>query len=307
MLRFRKKRKAEDEPEETVAAPQIGKGGAMLETVRTGLNAQWFVSKRYSVLKELEGPEEKKGVIDDRSRERAIASILGSLEGAAETFSAENDQEGLKDTAELFLVAYTKMGDPALLDRYADVCTEAGMTEEESTGKLLEAADGSNQIDIAVTLYAKAKATDKLIGAGNKALNLYLGANDLNMDSRSRLFHYVVEAYKTADDKDALVQAGDKALKNQMDGQHLSREEGWILDAQEAYQAADNKAKLSKLADQYVNLYFKEGLEVWLDKAIVAYEAAEVDSSARLSGLADKLEEKGQAGMADTLRRKAGQ
>ena len=305
MLRFRKKRKEENESEETVAAPQAGTGGAMLETVRTGLNAQGFVSKRYSVLKELEGAEQKKGVIDDRSRERAVASILDSLEGAAEAFSAENDQEGLKDTAELFLTAYTKMGDPALLDRYTNVCAEAGMTEEESTKKLLEAADGSNQIDIAVTLYAKVKATDKLIGAGNKALNLYLEANEMDMNSRSRLFDYVVEAYKTADDKDALIQAGDKALESQIEGRRLSREEEWILDAQKAYQAADDKAKLSKLADQYVNLYFKEGLEVWLDKAIVAYEQAEVDSSARLSGLADKLEEKGQAGMADTLRRKA--
>lgn len=307
MLRFRKKRKEEDKPEETTTTPQTGKGGSMLETVRTGLNSQWFRVQKYSILKELEGAEQKKGIINDSSKERAIASILDSLEGAAETFSAEKDQEGLKDAAELFLTAYTKIGDPALLDRYTDVCAEAGMTEEESVEKLLEAADGSKQIDIAVTLYAKVNATDKLIGAGNRALNLYLEANEIDLNSRGRLFDYVVEAYKTADDKDALIQAGDKALKSQIEGQRLSREDGWILDAQKAYKAADDKAKLSKLADQYVNLYFKEGLDVWLDKAMVAYEEAEVDSSARLNGLADKLEKKGQAGMADTLRRKAGQ
>lgn len=306
MLRFRKKRKEENESEKAVAAPQAGTGRAMLETVKTGLNSQWFVSKKYSVLKELEGAEQQKGVIDDRSRERAIASILGSLEGALETFSAENDQEGLKDTAGLFLTAYTKIGDPALLDRYTSVCIKVGITEEERAEKILVAADEAGQIDIAVTLYARAKARERLLGAGNKALNLYLGDNDLDMDSRSRLFDYVVKAYEAAYDKDALVQAGDQALKSQIDSQRLSREEGWIFDAQKAYQAADDKKKLSKLADQYVNLYFKEGLDIWLDKAIVAYEEAEVDSSDRLNGLADKLEEKGQAGMADTLRRKAG-
>ena len=307
MFRFRKKRGEEDEPEKTSKSARTGKGNSMLETVRTGLNSQWFRSQRYSILKEFEGAERKRGVIDDRSKERATASILGSLEGAVEIFSNENDQEGLRSTAELFLTAYTKMGDPELLDRHAEICAKAGMAEEEITGKLVEVADGANQIDIAVTLYARAGATEKLMGMGNRALSLYLETSEMDMNSRSRLFDYIVEAYKTANDKDALIQAGDKALKNQIEGRRLSRDEEWVLDAQKAYQAADDKAKLAKLADQYVNLYLKEGLEIWLDKAIVAYEEAEIDSSARLIDLAAKVEGKGRSGMADTMRRKAGQ
>lgn len=307
MFRFRKKRRKEDEPEKTSTSGRIRRGRSMLETVRTGLNSQWFRSQKFSILKELEGTERKRGVLDDTSKERAIASILGSLEGAAELFSNENDREGLNSSAELFLTAYTKIGDSKLLDRYAEVCTKAGMTEEEISGRLVETADGANQIDIAVTLYSKAGATEKLVGAGNRALSLYLEASEMDMNSRSKLFNYVVEAYKTANDKDALIQAGDKALKSQIDGRRLSREKDWVLDAQKAYQAAGDKAKLAKLADQYVNLYLKEGLETWLDKAVVAYEEAEVDFSARLSKLADKVEERGRSGMADTMRRKAGQ
>ena len=55
-----------------------------------------------------------------------------------------------------------------------------------------------------------------------------------------------------------------------------------------------------------MNLYLKERLESWLDKAIVVYEEAGVDSSARLCDLADKIEARGRAGIADTMRRKAG-
>lgn len=306
MLRFRRKRKGESEPEETVESAQGGKGQSMLETVRTGLNSQWFRAQRYSVLKELEGAAQKKGVLDDTSRERAIASILGSLEGATETFSSENDQDGLKDAAELFLTAYTKIGTPALLDRYVDVCAETGMTEEEINAALVEAGDGANQTDIAVTIYEKAKATEKLVEAGDKALNLYLEPNDMDMNTRSRLFDYVVEAYKASDNRDALIEAGDRALESQIKARRISHEEDWVLDAQKAYEAVDDKGKLSKLADQYVNLYLKEKLETWLDKAIVVYEEAGVDSSARLCSLADKIEERGRAGMADTMRRKAG-
>ncbi|MFC1717260.1 hypothetical protein ACFL6S_26605 [Candidatus Poribacteria bacterium] len=306
MFRFRKKRGEEGEPGEKSVSGRGGKGKSMLERVKTGLNSQWFRSQKYSVLKELEGTEQKRGVLDDSSKERAIASILGSLEGAAEAFSNENDQEGLRDAAELFLTAYTKTGNAGLLDRHADVCAKAGITEEEIIGKLVEAADAANQIDIIVTLYARAGATEKLVGAGNRGLSLYLEASDIDMNSRSRLFDYVVEAYKTANDKDTLIQAGDKALKSQMEGRRLSREKDWVLDAQKAYHAAGDKDKLAKLADQYVNLYFKEGLETWLDKAIAAYEEAEVDSTARLSSLADKVEEKGRSGMADTMRRKVG-
>ncbi len=306
MFRFRKKRREEDESEEQSTSVRGGKGKSLLERVRTGRNAQWFRSQKHSVLKELEGTQQKRGVLDDSSKERAVVSILGSLEGAAEAFLSENDQEGLRDAAELFLTAYTKTGNAGLLDRHADVCAKSGMTEEEIIGKLVEAADGANQIDIIVTLYAKAGATENLRIAGNRGLNLYLEVNDIDMNSRSRLFDYVVEAYKAANDKDALIQAGDKALKNQMEARRLSREKDWVLDAHKAYRAADDKAKLSKLADQYVNLYLKEGLETWLDKAIVAYEEADIDSSARLSNLADKIEERGRAGMADTMRRKAG-
>ncbi len=307
MFRFRRKRGKDDESSEEIGSSgDSKKGKAMLQTVMTGLNSQWFRPKNFSILKELDGGGQKRGVIDDTSRERAVISILGTLEGAAEMFAAQDDQEGLKEAADLFLMAYTKMGDPALLDRYVDVCEKIGMAGEEITGKLVETADGANQIDIAVTLYSKVKATKKLTEAGNRALSLYLEANDMDMESRSRLFHYVVEAYKAAGDEELLIQAGDKALKNQIDGRRISRDEDWVLDAQKAYEASGDKGKLTKLADQYVNLYLKEGLEVWLDKAIVVYELAEVDVSAKLGNLADKVEERGRSGMADTMRRKVG-
>lgn len=309
MLRFRKKKREEqddDSSKETRSSGDSGKGEAMFQTVRTGLNSQWFSPKKYSILKELEGGDQKRGVIADTSRDRAIASILASLEGATELFATEDDQDGLKNAADLFLTAFTKIGDPALLDRYAEVCAKAGMSEDEVTERLLETAGGASQIDIAVTLYSKAGDSEKLTGVGNKALNVYLEADEMDMASRSRLFHYVVEAYRAAGDQELLIQAGDKALKNQIDSRRLSREKDWVFDAQEAYEAAGDKGKLSKLADQCVNLYLKERLETWLDKAIVVYEKAGVDSAARLGMLADKVEEKGQAAMADTMRRKAG-
>ena len=307
MFRFRKKRGEDDESSKEISASGGSKKGkTMLKTVTAGLDSQWFRPKKFSILKELDGVGQKRGVIDDSSRERAIASILGSLEGATEMFASENDQEGLKEAADLFLMAYAKMGDPALLDRYVDVCAKAGCSETEVTKNLMETADEAGQIDIAVTLYSKAKATEKLTGAGNRALSLYLEASDMDMESRSRLFHYVVEAYKAAGNEELLIQAGDKALKNQIDGRRLSREEDWVLDAQEAYEAAGDKGKLAKFADQYVNIYLKEGLEIWLDKAIVVYELAEVDVPAKLGNLADKIEERGRSGMADTMRRKVG-
>ena len=302
MFRFRRKRGEEDQPER---GPSGRSGKEMLETVRVGLNSQWFRT-RYAILKEFETTGQTGGVIDDRSKERAIASILGSLERAAEIFAANNDQEGLRAAADLFLMAYMKIGRSALLDSYMDVCAKAGMVEEEITGKIVEAADRANQIDIAVTLYSKAGAKEKLIGAGHRALSLYLEADEMDMNSRSRLFDYVVEAYRSADDKESLNQAGDKALKSQIEGRCLSRDKEWVLDAQKAYEAAGDKGKLTALGNQYVNLYLKEGLETWLDKAIVVYKTAEVDFASRLGKLADRVEEKGRSGMADTMRRKAG-
>ncbi len=304
MFRFRRKRGEEGEPGKGSKFARAGRGRAMLETVRTGLNSQWFRSSRYSILKEFEGADQRKGLIEDKSRERAIASILGSLGRAIDTFTADKDQEGLKDAADLLLMAYTKLGDSTLVDKYTDVCAEAGMTEEEITERLLEAADGSNQIDIAITLYSKAGVKERLIGAGNRALGLYLESDDMDVNVRSRLFDYVVEAYRCAGDKEFLIQAGDKALKSQIEGRRLSREKEWVLDAQKAYEAAEDKARLARLADQYVNLYLKEGLETWLDKAIVVYEEAEEDYASKFRRLADRVEEKGRSGIADTLRRK---
>ena len=309
MFRFRKKREKNDESnEQTGASGGSKRGKSMLNTVTTGLNSQWFRPKKTTILKELEGGDQKRGVVedDDRGKNRAIASILGSLAEAAEIFTAEDDQEGLKEAADLFLMAYFKIGDPALLDRYVDVCANVGMGEKEIAEKLVESADGASQIDVAITLYSKAKATEKLAEAGSRALRLYLEASDMDMKARSRLFHYAVEAYKAAGKTELLIQAGDKALKNQIDGRRLSRDEDFVLDAQEAYEAAGDKGKLAKFADQYVNLYLKEGLEVWLDKAIVVYELAGVDVPAKLGNLADKIEERGRAGMADTMRRKVG-
>lgn len=314
MFRFRKKRKnkeeeesvevEETEPQEATAS-RGGKGHSLLETVRTGLNSQWFRGKKYSILKELEGGDQKKGVIDDTSRERAIGSILGSLERAVETFSAGDDQEGLRDCAAYFLDAYAKIGDTALLERYVEVCSQSGMEETEIKLKLVEAADKAGQFDVIVTLYTRAAAREKLIDAGHRALNVYLEVSEIDMTSRTRLFHYVVEAYKSANDIESLILAGDRSLKYQIDGLRISREKDWLLDAQMAYKAAQDNDKLTKLANQYVNLYLKEGLETWLDKAIVVYEDAGVDPAAKLRNLADKLEERGRTGMADTMRRKA--
>lgn len=306
MFRFRKKRGEEEgKPTKKGALSRFGGGKSMIKTVTTGLNSQWFRPSRISILKEFEGAAQKRGVVDDSSKQRAISSVLGSLEGAIKAFTDDDDQEGLKEAAYLCVTAYTKIGRPALLDTYIEVCVKAGIPEEDRIQKLIDEADKSRQIDIMVTLYHKAGDKEKLKGAGNRALNLYLDANELDMKSRTRLFDYVVEAYKSADDSEALIQAGNKALKNQIDGQRLGRDKEWIFDAQKAYEAADAKDELAKLGNQYVNLYLKEGLETWLDKAIVVYEQGGVDFTAKLNNLADKVEEKGRAGMADTMRRKA--
>ena len=90
-----------------------------------------------------------------------------------------------------------------------------------------------------------------------------------------------------------------------MEGRRLGRTKDWVFDAQKAYEAADAKKELASMGNQYVNLYLKEGLETWLNKAILVYKKAEVDFVAKFENLADRLEEKGRAGMADTMRRKA--
>ena len=308
MFRFRKKRgeEEEDKSKKKGALSRFGGGGkAMLKTVTAGLNSQWFRPTRISILKEFEGVVQKRGVIDDSSKQRAIGSVLGSLEGAIKAFTDDDDQEGLKEAAYLCVRAYTKIGRPALLDTYMEVCVKADIPEEDRIQKLVDAADKSRQIDIMVTLYHKAGDKEKLKGAGNRALNLYLDANELDMKSRTRLFDYVVEAYKSADDREALIEAGNKALRAQVNGRRLGRDKEWIFDAQKAYEAVDAKDELAKLGNQYVNLYLKEGLETWLDKAIVVYNQGGVDFAAKLNNLADKVEEKGRAGMADTMRRKA--
>ena len=92
----------------------------MLKNVKAGLNSQWFRSK-YTILKEFEGGGHKRGIIDDSSKQRAIGSILGSLDGAIEAFSADNDAGGLKEAAALALKAYVKIGNPRLLDTYTEV------------------------------------------------------------------------------------------------------------------------------------------------------------------------------------------
>jgi len=310
MFRFRRKHSDEgdkDEAEKKSSSSKSGGGSgkAMLKNVQTGLNSQWFRSK-YAILKEFEGTGQARGVIDDTSKQRAIASTLGSLDGAIEAFTADDDRDGLKETADLALTAYVKIGNPTILDTYTEVCTKVGMSEEEITEKILEAADASKQIDIAVNLYSRAGAKEKLIGVGNKALSLYLEASELDAKSRSRLFDYVVMAYGSADDKESLLQAGDKALKNQIENRRLPRDKESVLDAQLAYEKCGHKDKLTSLGNQYVNLYLKEGLEMWLDKAITVYEKAEIDVASKLGNLADKVEEKGRSGMADTMRRKAG-
>ena len=306
MFRFRRKHGEEEEkPKKKGTLSRFSGGKAMVRTVKAGLNSQWFRPTKFSILKEFEGQTQKKGIIDDSSKQRAIGSVLGSLEGAIEAFSAEDDMEGLKESADLCLDAYTKIGNPAILEKYSAVCVKADISEEESIQKIIEKADKSRQIDIAVTLYAKSGDKDKLTGVGDRALNLYLETNELNMESRSRLFDYIVEAYKAAGNKEALIEAGNKALKSQVDGRRLGRTKDWVFDAQKAYEAAEAQKELSSLGNQYVNLYLKEGLETWLDKAIVVYKQGGVDYAAKLENLADRVEEKGRAGMADTMRRKA--
>ena len=308
MFKFWRKRGNEgnkNESKEKRSSGKPGSGKTMLKNVKAGLNSQWFRSK-YAILKEFEEGEQKRGVLDDSSKQRAIGSILRSLDDAIEAFSADNDEEGLKEAADLALKAYVKIGNPTLLDTYTEVCTKAGISEEEITRKFLETADASKQIDIAVNLYSKTGNKEKLTRLGNRALSLYLEISELDIKSRSRLFDYVIEAYRSADDIESLTQAGDKALKNQIENRRLSRDKESVLDAQKAYEAVDNKGKLASLGNQYVNLYLKEGLESWLDKAIVVYEKADVDVASKLGNLADKVEEKGRAGMADTMRRKVG-
>jgi hypothetical protein len=275
-----------------------------LESVRAGLNSSWFRT-RYAILKEFEEVSKSRGLIDDKSKERAIASILGSLEGAIDAFETDNDQEGLKDAADMALMSYIKIGKINIIDTFIDVCKKVGMTDEEISQKLKETADKSNQIDIMVNLYSKAGDRDGLIESGNKALGLYLEVTDLGMESRSRLFDYVIKAYKAADDKESLIQAGDKALKDQIEEKRLSRDKDWILDAQKAYEAAEDKDGLTKLGNQYLNLYLREGLDTWLNKAIDVYKKAEVDFVSKLNNLAEKLEEKGHAEISAILRSKA--
>lgn len=307
-MRWFKKRKVEEEEEQKEEQKRTrgGSGKALLERAKAGLDSQWFRSPKFSILKEFEWTAQSSGVIADKSRERAVASTFGSLEGAIEAFAADNDEGGLKQAADMTLTAYVRTGNPTVLDMYVGVCEKTGMTQEEINERMLEAADKSRQIDVAVTLYSRAGDKSKLIGAGNRAMSLYLEADDLDAKARSRLFEYVVEAYKSADDKESLTQAGDKALKSQIEGRRLSHEKDWVLDAQKAYEAAEDEKRLAALGNQYVNLYLKEGLEVWLDKAIVAYEKGGVDFASKLGDLADRVEEKGRSGMADTMRRKAG-
>lgn len=280
-------------------------GKSMLENVRTGLNSQWFQSSKHHLLKELEMTERIKGVVDDRTKERAIASTLNSLEGAIEAFSADSDQESLKEAANLTLLAYIKVGKESLLDMYMDVCAKAGMTKEEINEKLITVASNISHIDIAVNLYTKAEDKGKLLAIGNKSLNLYLESKEMDAKSKSRLFDYVVKAYKEAGDKEALIQAGEKALKYQIESQYFSHDKDWVLDAQKAYEAAGDKSDLAKLGDQYINLYLKEGLEVWLDKAVTVYKESEIDYVSRLNNIADRIAEKGAAEIADIIRQKA--
>lgn len=278
-------------------------GKDLLERANAGLNSEWFRIQKYSIIKELEGADKTKSIIDDKSKENVISSIIDSLESAYELFNADNDTEGLIHTANMFLTAYLKIGNPSLLDRYLEICQRAGISQEEITKRLILSADECNHVDLAVLLYIKASAKDKLIEFGNKALNLYLESKDIDMKTKSRLFDYIIEAYKSANNKDLLISAGDKALKYQIEGRYLIRDKDFILDAQKAYEAAENKPKLAELGDQYVNLYLKEGLEIWLDKSVDVYKKADVDYIAKFNNLADKITERGHAEVADTLRR----
>ncbi len=300
MLWFRKRKEEKGEVSKEHTSSRHVK--SLLETARAGLNSQWFESSKRSILKELETTDSKRGIVDDKTKERAVTSILNSLEGAVEAITVDGDQESLKEASDLLLTAYVKIGKPGLLDTYMDVCVKAGMTKDEINEKLTTTANSAGHIDIAINLYAKAEDKERLILAGNKALNLYLEEKGMDIKSRGRLFEYVVKAYKMADARESLIQAGEKVLKEQVESHHFSHDKDWVFDAQKAYEAADDKESLAKLGDQYVNLYLKEGLEIWLDKGVAVYKESETDYASKLGKLADRLVEKGHSEMADTIR-----
>jgi len=302
MLRFWKKH--EDEGKEHKKHFIIKSGRDLLKDAETGLNSEWFKTQRYSVLKELEGVDKTKSIIDDKGRDSVIASVLDLLEKAYESLTTEGDQEGLRLVADTFLIAYVKMGKSVILDRYMEISEKIRMTKDEITEKLISAGNISNHVDLAVKLYSRAESKDKLVDIGNKALSIYLGSKEMDMDTKSKLFDYVVEAYKSADDMEKLIDAGDKALKIELESRQFLRDKGWVLDAQKAYESANDKGKLAQIGDQYVNLYLKEGIEIWLDKAITVYKESEIDFVGKFKNLADKIEAKGHVEIADTFRRK---
>jgi hypothetical protein len=302
MLRFWKKH--EDEGKEHKKHFTIKSGMELLKDAETGLNSEWFKTQKYSVLKELEGVDKTKGIVDDRGRDTVIASILDLLERSYESLTNEGDQEGLKAVADGFLTAYVKMGKPVILDRYMEISEKIGMTKDEITEKLVSAGNTCNHIDLAVNLYSRAGSKDKLIEIGDKSLSIYLGSKEMDIDTKSKLFNYVVNAYKSADNVDKLIEAGDKALKIEMEGRQFLRDKDWVLDAQKAYESANDKTKLAQIGDQYVNLYLKEGMDIWLDKAITVYKESDIDFVGKFKSLADKIEEKGHIEIADTFRRK---
>ena len=277
----------------------------MLKQANAGLNSEWFVVKKYSVLKESELEEKAKGMVEDKGHENVVVSVINSLEGASESLSEEGDEEGLREVADMFLTAYMKIGNANLLDRYVEVCQELKMTEDEINEKLVSTGDECHYVDLTVNLYSKANAKEKLLDIAKRTMDIYLESGDIDINTKSRLFDYIVEAYKSADNMEMLIEAGDKALKSQIEGRHLVREKDWILDAQKAYEAAGDKDKLTHLADQYVNLYLKEGMGLWLDKSIPVYKEIGVDYAEKFNHLADKIEEKGHIEIADTFRSKA--
>jgi len=95
----------------------IKSGRDLLKDAEAGLDSEWFNPKHYSILKELENTDKGKSLVDDKSKDNVIASIINSLESAADSFVSENDLEGLKSTASMLLKAYVKMGRLILLDR----------------------------------------------------------------------------------------------------------------------------------------------------------------------------------------------
>jgi len=302
MLRFWKKH--EDEGKEHKKHFIIKSGRELLKDAETGLNSEWFKTQKYSVLKELEGVDKTKGIVDDKGRDTVIASILDLLERAYESLTNEGDQEGLKAVADGFLTAYVKIGKPVILDRYIEISEKIGMTKDEIAEKLVSAGNTCNHVDLAVNLYSRAESKDKLIEIGDKSLSIYLGSKEMDIDTKSKLFNYVVEAYKSADNVDKLIEAGDKALKIEMEGRQFLRDKDWVLDAQKAYESANDRSKLAQIGDQYVNLYLKEGMDIWLDKAITVYRESDIDFVGKFKNLADKIEEKGHVEIADTFRRK---